>query len=89
MIEIVDSFCPWNEGRYELDGGPGGADCKLTISEPDLALSAGDLAAGYLGAISFTNLCIAGRAEERKEGSLETADAMFRSSQAPWWPNEF
>ena len=89
VIEVVDSFCPWNEGRYELDGGPAGADCKPTTSEPDLLLSAADLAAGYLGAISFTNLCIAGRAEERKQGSLELADTMFRPSQAPWWPNEF
>ena len=87
--EIRDAFCPWNEGRYSLQGGPDGADCKPTSSEPDLVLSAGDLAAGYLGAISFTNLSIAGRAEERKKGALEVADAMFRSSQAPWWPNEF
>ena len=89
VVEIRDAFCPWNEGRYSLHGGPDGAECKPTSSEPDLVLSAGDLAAGYLGAISFTNLSIAGRAEERRKGALEVADAMFRSSQAPWWPNEF
>ncbi len=89
VFEIADGFCPWNEGRYVLEGGPAGADCKPTDSEPDLVLSAGDLAAGYLGAISFTNLCMAGRTEERKKGALEVADAMFHSSQAPWWPNEF
>ena len=89
VLEISDAFCPWNEGRYALEGGPDGADCKPTDSEPDLVLSAGDLAAGYLGAISFTNLRNAGRVEERKKGALEAADAMFRASQAPWWPNEF
>lgn len=89
VIEVVDSFCPWNEGRFEINGGPEGADCKPTTADADLVLAAGDLAAGYLGAISFTNLSIAGRAEEMKSGALETADAMFRSSQAPWWPNEF
>ena len=45
------------------------------------------LTAGYLSAISFTNLSIAGRAEERTSGALAKADTMFHCPQAPWWPN--
>lgn len=89
VIEVIDSFCPWNEGRFQLDGGPDGSDCKRSTASPDLLMTAGDLAAGYLGAISYTNLSNAGRADELKTGALAKADAMFRRTQAPWWPNEF
>ena len=51
----------------------------MTSSAPDLVLSAGDLAAAYLGAVGFTTLARAGRVEERTPGALSVADAMFRS----------
>ena len=65
IIEVVDGFCQWNQGRFKIDGGADGSKCNRTTSEPDLVMTAPDLAAGYLSAISFTNLSNAGRAEER------------------------
>ena len=84
VIEVTDPFCPWNEGRYELDAGPGGATCSRTSRTPHIALSAGDLASAYLGAVPFTLLARAGRVEELDEGSLSRADAMFASPIEPW-----
>ena len=84
VIEVADPFCPWNEGRYELDAGPDGATCSRTSKTPHLALTAGDLASAYLGTVPFTLLGRAGRVEERTEGSLARADAMFAADPKPW-----
>ncbi len=84
VIEVTDPFCPWNEGRYALEAGPGGATCSRTSRSPHLALTAGDLAAAYLGTVPFTLLSRAGRVEELVEGSLSKADAMFATAVDPW-----
>ena len=39
VLEVRDDFCPWNDGVYELDGGPSGAACRPTTRRADLALS--------------------------------------------------
>ena len=84
VLEISDTFCTWNADRYELEGGPDGAECRLSTADPDLVLSVADLAAAYLGAVSLTTLSRAGRVEERTSGALRRADAMFATRLAPW-----
>ena len=84
VIEVADPFCPWNDGRYELEAGPGGATCSRTSETPDFALTAGDLASAYLGTVPFTQLGRAGRVEELAEGALSRADAMFATVLEPW-----
>lgn len=84
VIEVQDPVCPWNEGCYELDGGPAGAECRLTNVSPDLVLSATNLASTYLGTVEFSTLRYAGRIEERSGGALARADAMFSASREPW-----
>src|SRR5207247_5969840 len=56
VMEVRDAVCPWNDGRYVLDGGPGVATCEPTSAEPDLVLSASDLGAVYLGGTSLRTL---------------------------------
>ena len=89
VLEVHDSFCPWNEGRYELEGGPHGAECRPSTANPNLALSAADLAAAYLGAVSFTTLARAGRVEERTSDALRRADNMFATQLRSWCPYSF
>jgi predicted acetyltransferase len=84
VFEIQDPVCPWNEGCYELEGGPTGAECRLTGKSSDLILTATDLASAYLGTVTFSTLNHAGRIEERTHGALARADAMFSSSREPW-----
>ncbi|HLA19493.1 MAG TPA: GNAT family N-acetyltransferase, partial [Dehalococcoidia bacterium] len=45
VFDVRDSFCPWVEGRYELEGGAEGARCRPSDAEPEIALSAADLGA--------------------------------------------
>ncbi|MDP9340937.1 MAG: GNAT family N-acetyltransferase [Actinomycetota bacterium] len=88
-FEVRDPVCPWNDGRYVLEGGPGIATCEQTSEEPDLVLSAADLGAAYLGGISLRTLGSAGRVEERTDGALARASAMFAWDPAPWCPHVF
>jgi predicted acetyltransferase len=83
-FEVRDPFCPWNEGRFVLEGGPDGAECRPADAEPDLVVSATELGATYLGGPSFLQLHRAGRVTEARHGSIARADAMFGWRPAPW-----
>jgi predicted acetyltransferase len=89
VLRVRDAFCPWNEGHYELNGGPTNAVCERCEGNPDLELSAADLGALYLGGNRFRTLADAGRVEERKPGAIARADAMFAGQRAPWCPSHF
>jgi predicted acetyltransferase len=89
VFEASDLFRPENDGRYELTVDDGVARCDRTDAEPDLVGSVNVLGATYLGGSSFHQLASAGQVEERTEGSLGRADAMFASSPAPWCPWAF
>lgn len=83
-FEVRDSFCPWNEGRFELAGGTDGATCRPSKKAAELILDAADLAAAYLGGTRLRALHRAGRVEEVEPGSLARADAMFAWDPPPW-----
>ncbi len=82
VLEVSDAFCPWNDGRYGLDG-------SKTTAGPDLRLSAGALGTVYLGGFTVSDLLRAGRVEEVKEGAVARADALFRTDRKPWCPEIF
>lgn len=84
VLDVRDGFCPWNDGRYLLDGGPEGATCGSTDREPDLTLSVRELASAYLGGTGFHTLASAGRVIEDRPGAVDTAAAMFGADEAPW-----
>jgi len=88
-LRVRDPFCPWNDGQYELIGGPDGAECRSNGSTPDLALDAADLAALFLGGNRFRTLFEAGRVEELRPGAIVRGDAMFATDRAPWCPSHF
>lgn len=84
VFEVRDTHCPWNEGRFELDGGPEGASCLRSDAEPDLIVDVADLGTTYLGAGSFHTLAEASRVIEGTPGALRRADAMFTWRPGPW-----
>jgi predicted acetyltransferase len=88
VLEVVDDFCAWNTGRWELDGGPEGAECRSTSREPDLVLTAAQLGWCYLGANRFGDLVRTGRAAGSPEAARR-GDAMFASDPEAWCPTHF
>jgi predicted acetyltransferase len=85
VIEVADTFCPWNAGRFRLAGGA----CERTDADADLALDASVLGAAYLGGTTLRELAGAGRVTELSPGALERASAAFSGSVAPWCPEIF
>jgi predicted acetyltransferase len=85
VVEVRDDTCPWNAGRWRLEGGPEGATCvRAPEATADLTLSASDLGAAYLGGTRLAALAAAGRVDEHTKGALTTADVMFAEARAPW-----
>lgn len=82
VLEVSDAFCPWNDGRWTLDG-------SRTTAAPDLRLQVDALGCAYLGGFTFADLARAGRVEEAKPGALARADALFRTDLKPWCPEIF
>jgi predicted acetyltransferase len=89
VIRVRDQLCQWNDGHYELDGGPEGAQCARCSSDADLELDVADLAAVYLGGNRLRTLQEAGRIVESRRGAIARADAMFGTDRAPWCPSHF
>jgi len=85
VFDVKDDFCPWNEGRWKLDGGV----VARTDERADLSLPVQSLASAFLGGISFAALSRAGRAQELTEAALVRADALFRWDRHPWCPEIF
>lgn len=85
VLEVTDSYCPWNAGRYRI----GEATVEATDSEPQLRLDVSVLASVYLGGFTFAQLARALALEELEPGAAARADAVFASDRAPWCPEIF
>jgi predicted acetyltransferase len=89
VLEVRDTFCPWNAGRWRLSGHPAGAYCGRTDRDPDLILGIEELSAVYLGGVSLASLHAAGRVTEVSPGAVTLAATAFRWPVTPWCPDEF
>ncbi|HEU5278483.1 MAG TPA: GNAT family N-acetyltransferase [Gaiellaceae bacterium] len=85
VFDVADDFCPWNEGRWQLQDGK----AARTDADPDLRLPVQSLGSALLGGISFAELHRAGRLVELQEGAVTRADALFRWDRHPWCPAIF
>ncbi len=89
VLEVRDSFCEWNAGRWELDAMPDGGSVRPSTMDADLSLGIGELGAVFLGGVSLAELAMAGRIEENTPGAVERGDALLRTPLAPWCPAVF
>jgi len=85
VFEVRDAFCPWNEGRWKLEGG----SASPTEDPADIALDVDALGSAYLGAVSLAQLREALRVEEHVPGAVARADALFGWHPGPWCPEIF
>lgn len=89
VFEVVDDFCPWNEGRWSFEISRGKARVTKTDEDAHIKLHARELGAVYLGAFTFAEFERALRAEELSGGAVERADGLFRTARKPWNPEIF
>ncbi|MGH7323284.1 MAG: GNAT family N-acetyltransferase [Candidatus Rokuibacteriota bacterium] len=85
VIDVVDAFCPWNQSRWRV----GDDGVKRTTAEPELRCDVTALGAVYLGGFTWAQLGRALRVDELRPGALARADALFRTTRAPWCPEIF
>jgi predicted acetyltransferase len=86
VLDVRDPFCPWNEGRWRLRGGPEGATCERTDADADLALPVTSLGGAYLGGTTLAELGRARLVEEVRPGALAAASRAFAHDPKPWCP---
>ncbi len=79
-IEVTDPLVDANNGSWEVS--PDGA--VATDRAPDLVTDVTTLSAAYLGGRSWHQLAATGAAEQRRDGALDLADALFQVSPAPF-----
>ena len=84
VLEVRDPFCPWNAGRWRLEGGPDGASCERTDASADLTLSAVELGAAFLGGVNLAALAAARRVDEHEPGAVARTASMLATARAPW-----
>ncbi len=87
VLEVTGTFPTASADRFVLDVdqvGGGRAECAPTTAPPDLSIGLESLGAVYLGGVSLTELAIGGRVRELTTGAVEHADAMFKTSRAPY-----
>ncbi len=89
MVEVVDGRRPERGGRFLLDAGPDGAACARTDREADVAVRMPELGSLLLGGVSWALLRDAGLVDERVDGAVARADALFRTERAPWCATDF
>jgi predicted acetyltransferase len=85
VFDVRDAACPWNEGRWKLEGG----SAARTNDGAEIALDVDALGSAYLGAVSFDQLRGALRLEELVDGAVQRADALFGWRPLPWCPEIF
>jgi predicted acetyltransferase len=85
VFDVRDAVCPWNEGRWKLEGGT----AQRTDAAADIALDVGALGSAYLGAVSLAQLRDGRRIEELSDGAVHRADAIFAWRPLPWCPEIF
>ena len=83
-FRIHDEFCTWNDGTYLLETDIDGAECTRADGQSQIEFGVSDLAAAYLGGVSFSTLARAGRVTEHTPGALARADRIFRTERLPW-----
>jgi predicted acetyltransferase len=83
VLDVTDVQLPANTGRWHLTGGPGGATCTPTDEPVDLACTALELGAAYLGGVSLAALAAAGRVREVTAGALAPTSTAFGWHRLP------
>ena len=88
VIEVEDSLCADNDGRWQLTVDEGTASCRRVDTTPDVVLDVGELGALYMGGRSALSMARARRIEGA-DGAGQLLDAFFRTQEPPWSGEDF
>jgi predicted acetyltransferase len=84
-FELVDDFCDWNAGRWELETDPEAASMsRIDGQDVDITLTPDTLTGMVWGRITATDAARAGLLEVHDDRALARWDAALRTKYAPY-----
>ncbi|WP_030468187.1 GNAT family N-acetyltransferase [Lentzea aerocolonigenes] len=89
VIEVEDSFCPWNSGRWRFTVKGGEAVVTRTEDPADVSLDAAALGSVFLGGVRLSVLKRAHRVVEHTPGHVDMLTLAFIDTQEPHCPEVF
>ncbi len=89
VVEVADSTCPWNAGRWRLALGPGDAAVERSDLQPDLSLDIGELGGAYLGGGALVARAQAGFVDEHTPGAVAALASALHHEPAPFCATGF
>ena len=89
VLEVLDTRCPWNTGRWRLAGDETGATCDRTATPADLRIDITALAGAYLGDPVLTGYAAAGLIDEGQPAALRRLATALGWTPEPWCPHHF
>jgi predicted acetyltransferase len=89
VLEVEDSFCPWNSGRWRLTVKDGEAVVARTEDSADVSLDVAALGSAFLGGVRLSVLKRAHRVVEHTPGHVDALTIAFLGTQEPHCPEVF
>jgi predicted acetyltransferase len=89
VLEVEDSFCPWNSGRWRLTVKGGEATVTRTEDPADVTLDAAALGSAFLGGARLSVLKRAHRVVEHTPGHVDMLTTAFLGTYYPHCPEVF
>ncbi|MEO7126711.1 MAG: GNAT family N-acetyltransferase [Nakamurella sp.] len=89
VLDVRDDVLPESGGRFALRGGLDSAEAVRCDLDPDMTMSARELASIYLGETSLGALHAAGLVDEHRPGTVAAASAAFGWPIAPYCADPF
>lgn len=89
VVEVEDSFCPWNSGRWRLTVKNGEAVVARTEDPADVSLDVAALGSAFLGGVRLSVLKRAHRVVEHTPGHVDALTLAFLGTSEPHCPEVF
>ena len=88
-FELIDDFCPWNAGTWELEISPTGSDMKQAGGQPQLTMPVSTLAMLMFGQINASEAARMGRMDVHDKDVLDMWDRALRTPYRPYCADMF
>jgi predicted acetyltransferase len=88
-FEILDDFCPWNQGRWKMEATSSGTEVSRTGDEPQVVMPVSTLAMLMFGQISASQAARMGRLDTYDYQALLLWDKVMKTAYRPFCADMF
>ena len=88
-FEVMDDFCPWNQGKWEADVSANGMEIRRTDKTPQLVMPVSTLAMLFFGQLTASEAARMGRLDVSDTKALPLWDRVMRTDYRPFCADMF